>query len=112
MKHKNAKDNIRTLFIVKDKADILMELEKHSRIKDELTEEVTRLNGLLEQERSRSKTGLSVNESHTSHNNKHSKEHKEKVLSARATMKKHPHTLICSVFVSFYFACCFCLIVL
>lgn len=64
---------------MKDKADILLELEKHNRIKDELTEEVTRLNGLLEQERSRSKTGNSVTENHQSHNHKHTKEHKEKV---------------------------------
>lgn len=63
---------------MKDKADILLELEKHNRIKDELTEEVTRLNGLLEQERSRSKTGNSVTENHQSHNHKHTKEHKEK----------------------------------
>lgn len=64
---------------MKDKADILMELEKHNRIKDELTEEVTRLNGLLEQERSRSKSGNSVSENHQSHSHKHTKEHKEKV---------------------------------
>lgn len=39
--------------IVKDKADVLLELQRLNGLKNELTEEVTRLHGLLEQERSK-----------------------------------------------------------
>lgn len=60
------------VFAVKDKADVLMELDRLSRVRDELTEEVTRLHGLLEQERS--KVGALTAEPHP-----HSK-HKEKVV--------------------------------
>lgn len=38
---------------MKDKADVLVELQRLNGVKNELTEEVTRLHGLLEQERSK-----------------------------------------------------------
>lgn len=38
---------------MKDKADVLLELQRLNGVKNELTEEVTRLHGLLEQERSK-----------------------------------------------------------
>lgn len=38
---------------MKDKADVLLELERLNGVKNELTDEVTRLHGLLEQERSK-----------------------------------------------------------
>lgn len=39
--------------IVKDKADVLMELERLNNVKNELTDEVAKLHVLLEQERSK-----------------------------------------------------------
>lgn len=39
--------------LVKDKADVLLELQRLNGVKNELTDEVTRLHGLLEQERSK-----------------------------------------------------------
>lgn len=38
---------------MKDKADVLMELERLNNVKNELTDEVAKLHGLLEQERSK-----------------------------------------------------------
>lgn len=38
---------------MKDKADVLMELERLNNVKNELTDEVTKLHALLEQERSK-----------------------------------------------------------
>lgn len=70
---------------MKDKADVLIELDRLSRVKDELTEEVARLHGLLEQERSKVSALTSAeNASYNSHNN-HNHNHnthgkKEKVF--------------------------------
>lgn len=38
---------------MKDKADVLLELERLTEVKNDLTDEVARLHGLLEQERSK-----------------------------------------------------------
>lgn len=38
---------------MKEKADVLLELERLNIVKNELTEEVSKLHGLLEQERSK-----------------------------------------------------------
>lgn len=58
---------------MKDKAEVLLELEKLTRVKEELTEELTRLNKLLEQERSSTKLNntTSVSETATNQNSKH-----------------------------------------
>lgn len=58
-------------FAVKDKADVLMELERLNGVKNELTEEVTRLHALLEQERSKV-ASLTAEVQH---------KHKEKVIN-------------------------------
>lgn len=55
---------------MKDKADVIMELERLNGVKNELTEEVTRLHGLLEQERSKV-AALTTESQH---------KHKEKVI--------------------------------
>lgn len=62
---------------MKDKAAILLELEKLTTVKEELSEEVAKLHKLLEQERSSTKVN-STNNSSESHNTQNSK-HKEKV---------------------------------
>lgn len=66
---------------MKDKSEVLLELEKLTRMKEELTEEVTRLHKLLEQERSSTKANTSntIPECHTapSQNSKH----KDKVIT-------------------------------
>ena len=41
------------LFTVRDKAEVLVQLDKLQRVKDELTDEVANLHGQLEQERSK-----------------------------------------------------------
>lgn len=58
---------------MKDKAGVLLELEKLTRVKEELTEEVTRLHELLEQERSSTKanTTNSIAETTTNQNSRH-----------------------------------------
>lgn len=58
---------------MKDKASVLLELEKLTTVKEELTEEVTRLHKLLEQERSSTKVSSStgISESHINQNAKH-----------------------------------------
>lgn len=65
---------------MKDKSEVLLELEKLTTMKEELTEEVTRLHKLLEQERSSTKANSSNNfqESHSApiQNSKH----KDKVM--------------------------------
>lgn len=52
---------------MKDKSEVLLELEKLTTMKEELTEEVTRLHKLLEQERSSTKANSSnsIQESHS-----------------------------------------------
>ncbi|XP_017774802.1 PREDICTED: G kinase-anchoring protein 1-like isoform X2 [Nicrophorus vespilloides] len=64
---------------MKDKADVLLELERLSIIKNDLTDEVARLHGLLEQERSKvaSLTAASL-ESINYNSNKQHKENKDK----------------------------------
>ncbi|GLV31175.1 hypothetical protein CBL_12250 [Carabus blaptoides fortunei] len=62
---------------MKDKADVLMELDRLSRVRDELTEEVTRLHGLLEQERS--KVGALTAEPHP--HSKHKEKNKKRTAS-------------------------------
>lgn len=52
---------------MKDKAEVLLELERLTVVKEELTEEVAKLYKLLEQERS-SKTAATTNEPHLKHN--------------------------------------------
>jgi len=54
---------------MKDKADVLLELEKLYIEKNELMDEVSKLHVLLEQERS--KVAALTSESHNTHNNKH-----------------------------------------
>lgn len=49
---------------MKDKAGILLELERLNSVKDELTEEVANLHKLLEQERSRSASDNVPNNKH------------------------------------------------
>lgn len=55
------------MHLVKDKAEVLLEVERLTRVQNELTAEVERLHGLLEQERS--KVGALT----------HEPKHKEKV---------------------------------
>lgn len=61
---------------MKDKAQVLLELEKLTRVKEELTEEVTRLHKLLEQERSSPKANTTNNPDTTT---SQKSRHKEKV---------------------------------
>lgn len=49
---------------MKDKAEILRDLERLTVVKDELTEEVSKLHKLLEQERSKSGTAESAASKH------------------------------------------------
>lgn len=63
---------------MKDKAAVLLELEKLTTMKEELTEEVARLHKLLEQERSSTKTNLTnIAENHNTTNQ--ISKHKDKV---------------------------------
>lgn len=64
---------------MKDKAAVLLELEKLTTMKEELTEEVSRLHKLLEQERSSTKANSSnsISESHNATNQ--TSKHKDKV---------------------------------
>ncbi|KAJ8932941.1 hypothetical protein NQ314_014320 [Rhamnusium bicolor] len=61
---------------MKDKAAVLLDLERLTTVKEELTEEVTRLHKLLEQERSSTKAN--VNGVSESHNSKHKDKNKKK----------------------------------
>lgn len=63
---------------MKDKAEVLLELERLTHVKEELTEEVAKLHKLLEQERS------NKNSTHTITNDVHAKHSKEKIKK-----KKH-----------------------
>lgn len=58
---------------MKDKAEVLLELERLTVVKEELTEEVANLHKLLEQERS------NKNPQHASQTDVHAKHTKEKV---------------------------------
>ncbi|CAH1953776.1 unnamed protein product [Acanthoscelides obtectus] len=58
---------------MKDKAAVLLELEKLTTMKEELTEEVARLHKLLEQERSLKNHVSSESHSNTKHKEKHTK---------------------------------------
>jgi len=64
---------------MKDKAEVLLELERLTNVKEELTDEVTKLHKLLEQERSNKNSG------HSSTNDVHAKHSKEKIIKK----KKH-----------------------
>lgn len=64
---------------VKDKADVLIELERLNGVKNELTDEVTRLHGLLEQERSK----VAALTSELQH------KHKDKVISVFFGMDRY-----------------------
>ncbi|KAK9739768.1 hypothetical protein QE152_g8765 [Popillia japonica] len=57
---------------MKDKADVLMELERLNNVKNELTDEVAKLHGLLEQERSKV-AALTVNNNIKVKDKKHKK---------------------------------------
>lgn len=59
---------------MKDKAEVLLELERLTLVKEELTEEVGNLHKLLEQERSNKNT------QHTNSSENHLKHGKEKVI--------------------------------
>lgn len=78
------------LHLVKDKAAVLLELEKLTTMKEELTEEVARLHKLLEQERSSTKV-ISSSTISESHNNLNAK-HKDKVINLRRFMYKSLRT--------------------
>lgn len=54
---------------MKDKADVLLELQRLTGVKNELTEEVSRLHGLLEQERSKV-AALTTDSQHNKHKDK------------------------------------------
>lgn len=57
-------------FLVKDKAGVLLELENLQTVRNELTEEVTKLHALLEQERSKVASLQSELQQHNKHKDK------------------------------------------
>ncbi|KAJ8918082.1 hypothetical protein NQ315_011539 [Exocentrus adspersus] len=64
---------------MKDKVAVLLELERLTTVKEELTEEVARLHKLLEQERSSTKANVAnMNGVSETHNAKHKEKHKKK----------------------------------